>query len=512
MIRGCLLFFFLSGAANVIPVHTQAEFDAFPAALERMLPESTSIRVEFGPGTFFFRDSHLDLRGLDRPGLEIVLAGNNTRIVASGMKEPSPAFSPDDGWVDLQEDADFSLMGAVRKARSYPIPSLRYPDRFRLWCDEPDISEEDASDVYLILTQWFQGALYKVRKISKGIAYLERKGTHPTAWYTEFRFGRCLPRYRMVNHPSDRTKEDLHRCLSSSFCSLEDCRLGSFQVEGIRFLGNRAGESLFLFSNLQVDSAIISSCTFEGIRSTVVDCRASDHVRFHNNEAFQCYRGCFSSDHESVDARVEGNFFRDMGLALTNAPVVLCKGPGFWIAENRFEDFSYSAIGVGTHFKETDYPIASGIVEGNEICMTDTFRQKPMRMLIDSGAIYVWTQNVSTIIRGNYIHDISGHHGNRGIFCDDGVLGVQIEDNLVLHVLPSYCIDLRKRFKVQRIAGSRVKKANVSNRVSGNVVDGRCRLYVRKDDPESYIGNNLTLPSDTPREVAFERWKQWTGR
>ena len=87
-----------------------------------------------------------------------------------------------------------------------------------------------------------------------------------------------------------------------------------------------------------------------------------------------------------------------------------------------------------------------------------------------------------------------------------------MEGNLVLDVHPSWCIDLRKRHKVQRMRGSKVEKANVANRVTGNVVNGRCRLYVRKDDPESYIGENLTLPAGTTREEALEQWKQWTGR
>ena len=507
-----LLIGLLAGVSEVIPVRSQEEFDAFPEAVERLLPETVSIRVEFGPGTFYFRDNHLDLSGLDCPEKEIVLEGHETRLVGADAEAEILAFSPDDGWVDLYQDADISRMGPVRTAGFYPIPSLFHPDRFRLRCKEPDLSEEDATDVYLVLTQWFQGALYKVRRISKGVAYLEKQGEHPTAWFTELRFGRCLPRYRMINHPADRPEESPHRCMASTFCSLDDCRLGTFRAEGIRFLGNRAGEALFRFRNVQTDSAVVSGCTFEGVRSTVMESVASGHVRFRDNEVFRCYRGCFSADTASVDARVEGNRFRDMGLALTNAPVVLCKGPKYRITGNFFEDFAYAAVGVGTHFKETEDPVSSGVVEDNEICMTEAFRRKPMRMLIDSGAIYIWTQNAGTVIRHNYIHDIHGPHGNRGIFGDDGVLGVRVEDNLVLNVHPSYCIDLRKRHKVERIRGSTVEKANVSNRITGNVVDGRCRLYVRKDDPESCLGENLTIPPDTPREEALGIWKQWTGR
>lgn len=495
----------------VIPVQNQAEFDSFPEKLTQALAEADSIRVEFGPGTYYYGEGHLDLRGVDGAGKAIVLSGNNTRLVAADREGNAP-FSPEDGWVDLEQDKDVSLMGPVRMALFYPVPSILHPDRFRIRCREPDLSEEEATDVYMVVTQWFQGALYKVIKISRGTAHLKKVGNHPTAWYTELRFGRCLPRYRMINHPSDRPENTPYRCLESAFCRIDDCRFGTIRIEGIRFLGNRAGEPLIRLRNLQTDSTVVSGCSFEGIRSTVVACEATDHVRFRDNGVTRCYRSVFSSDPKSADARVEGSYFRDSGLALTNAPAVLCKGPEYRIAYNVFEDFSYAAVGVGTHFKETEAPVASGFVEDNEIFMTESFRKKPMRVLIDSGAIYVWTQNAGTVIRRNYIHDIHGHHGNRGIFCDDGVLGVRVEDNLVLDVHPSWCIDLRKRHKVQRIPGSKVEKANVSNRVIGNIVNGRCRLYVRKGDSESCIEDNLTLPSGTPREDALDIWKQRISR
>lgn len=511
MILTTLLLFLVAAVLEVIPVRSQEEFDAFPDKLVKALPEADSIKVAFGPGTFFFGEAHLDLRGLDCAGKTVVLSGNDTRLVAADGEGNKP-FSPDDGWVDLDKDADVSRMGLVHTARFYPVPSMLHPGRFRLLCKEPDLTEEDASEVYMVVTQWFQGALYKVVKISRGVAHLEKAGEHYTPWYTELRYGRCLPRYRMINHPADRPSKASYRCLESAFCRIEDCQFGSFRMEGLRFLGNRAGEPLILFRSLVTDSTVVSGCSFEGIRSTLVFCEATDHVRFRDNEITRCYRGGFLSDPASADARVEGNTFRDMGLALTNAPSVLCKGPEYRIARNCFEDFAYAAVGVGTHFTETEDPVSSGVVEDNEIYMTEAFRRKPMRMLIDSGAIYIWTQNAGTVIRHNYIHDIYGHHGNRGIFGDDGVLGVRVEDNLVLDVHPSWCIDLRKRHKVQRMRGSKVEKANVANRVTGNIVNGRCRLYVRKNDPESYIGENLTLPAGTSREEALKLWKQRTGR
>ena len=122
--------------------------------------------------------------------------------------------------------------------------------------------------------------------------------------------------------------------------------------------------------------------------------------------------------------------------------------------------------------------------------MTESFREPPMRSLIDGGAIYVWTQNKDLLIRDNYIHDIAGPHGNRGIFGDDGVVNLHICDNTVLRVKDSYAIDVRRVHRVGRRKNSAIRRVNVGIVVRGNTYDGRLRLHVRKNDPDSYVGEN----------------------
>ena len=68
MMSAHLLLILAAAVLEVIPVRTQAEFDAFPEKFAYALAEADSVRVEFGPGTFFFREDHLDLRGLDGTG------------------------------------------------------------------------------------------------------------------------------------------------------------------------------------------------------------------------------------------------------------------------------------------------------------------------------------------------------------------------------------------------------------------------------------------------------------
>ena len=132
-----------------------------------------------------------------------------------------------------------------------------------------------------------------------------------------------------------------------------------------------------------------------------------------------------------------------------------------------------------------------------------------MATLIDSGAIYVWTQNRGTVIRHNYIHDISGAHGNRGILCDDGGTNISIFDNLLLGIAHnSYCIDLRRRYAVERKSNSLIRRVNVGNKCGGNIVDGRLRFHIRKGDSDSFRGKDVRLPKGYDRETVYNEWKQ----
>ena len=98
---------------------------------------------------------------------------------------------------------------------------------------------------------------------------------------------------------------------------------------------------------------------------------------------------------------------------------------------------------------------------------------------MDTGAIYVYTQNTSLEIRNNFIHDISGPYGNRGIFCDDGTVNTYIHDNRVERISNSYCIDLRRVQSVETRPDSKIRRVNVGNRIEKNQVDGRIRFEQR---------------------------------
>ncbi len=529
-----LLLTLPAGASVTVPVASQEDFDRLDATIHS-LEQEDEVYVRLEKGTYFYRDGHLDLSGMNRPGFRLFIEGNGSLLipvgkdyaVGPGLDTPyDDAFSPEDGFVSLHRGSHIDLRQRVKACKTHPIPVSLRRKVFRFRCSEPDLSEEDARDAYIILTQWYVGAVYKVEKIRNGWLYFHADRKYQTKLYEEFRYGRCRPRYVLYNQRSadepriiggrflSPVADTVRRCEASTFCRIADSRMGSFKLEGCRFPGNRSGGYLLHFERFQSDSVVVSDCTFEAIRSHLAGVLDTPHFRFRDNRVEECYLRGVYSDYLSADSRITGNVFRDHGRMLSTAPAVYCQGPDFLIADNIFEDFAYSAIGLGTHYVETDRPYTSGLVTDNEIYQTEEFRRTPMATLIDSGAIYVWTQNKGTVIRHNYIHDISGAHGNRGILCDDGGTNISILDNLILGIdHNSYCIDLRRRYAVERKRNSFIRRVNVGNRCGGNVVDGRLRFHIRRGDPDSFRGKDTRLPKGYDREAVYREWKQmYTAR
>ena len=67
---------------------------------------------------------------------------------------------------------------------------------------------------------------------------------------------------------------------------------------------------------------------------------------------------------------------------------------------------------------------------------------------------------------------------------------VEISDNQIQRIQDGNCIELRRCFRIQHRKTSKVRRANVGNRIHDNVVDGRIRVFIRKDDPTSSLYRN----------------------
>lgn len=486
----------------VLRVGCQQDFDVLPARIDTLLKRGErQVEVLLEPGTYLFRDGHLSLSGLEMPDLEIRLTGRDAVLVGA---DDGRGYRWENGYVDLDALQPVDIRRPVKRALFWPIPCLFRKGIYKLRCREADLTAEEARDVHIILSQWFFGAVYEVDRIRNGWLYFRKTERGQTRMLTELRFGRCLPRYILCLPPQ---RSDLHACMSSAFLNVEDSRIRSLSMEGITFLGNGAGAPLIGVRKVRADSIRVSGCRFEGIRSQVMEVSDSEHIRLINNLFHQCYLGAVRLAADTNDALVQGNRFLDNGIQMTNTPIVLCQGKDFLVRDNFFEDFAYSAIGVGLHFTDPAGCVTSGKVEENEICMSESFRSGVPRELIDGGAIYVWTQNRDVAICRNFIHDIDGPHGNRGIFADDGAVNVEISDNLLLNIAGGRGIDLRRALRVERKRNSSIRKVNLGNRMSGNVLDGRCRFFVRRGDPTSLRGENRQVPRGADRAEIISQWR-----
>lgn len=502
-----LLLLPLSLHAAPVRIGSQEEFLALgKVILDQIDQGEKTITVSFERGTYFFPDNLITMVGLDAGDVSISIDGNESSFLGEGRLlrngDLAGDYSFNNGWTDLENGQSINMQGPVGLCRFYPLPTNFARTSFRIPTREKDLSPNQAKDVYVIITQWYKGVIFKVDKIRRGWIYYHEIEPSPTKWYTELRFGRCLPRYQLLNRPEGEISlvdgklssgKELYRSDASCFFYVRDSKIASISIKNCHFEANDAHSPLMFFHGLQTDSLSVTDCRFRGIRGDGICLWGTDNVRFCRNEAIGNYRSVVKSDCFSDNTIVSGNVFRDNGLAFSNDPVVLCQGGDLLIENNYFEDFTYSAVSVGLHYSYEYGEKCSGYVRKNEICHTPGFRKKPMRSIIDGGAIYVYTQNKNIVISGNYVHDIGGHHGNRGIFCDDGVNNVTIEGNRVLRIENSYPIDLRHFEKVSRMKDSHVARGNMHNRIYGNTVDAKCRLYVRKDDAKSCIRDNLYL-------------------
>ena len=468
---------------DTLVVSSQAEFDLFPTLLEDALPDG-NVHVFIKPGIYRFQEGHVCLEDLDNPTSLLSISGNNAILIAAGGGDD---YDLDYGYVDTLSLRPVDIRHPVRKAGSWPIPVLFRRGVYKIRCDEPDLLPEEASHVRIILSQWFKGAVYPVIRIKGGWLYFKKETDYGVSMFSELRYGRCLPRYILCTPPD---QGSLYACKASNFLSVADSKLASVHISGLCFLGNKAGKPLIHFNRTGADSLVVEGCSFSGIKSDGIVIEETDRFRIRECLFEKNYLSCIRVAPGCDVPEIYGNRFLDNGMMMTNAPVVLCQGEHYRIHGNYFRDFSYSAIGIGIHFTVDDIYGTGGVVEDNEICMSEQFRKGVFRELIDAGAIYIWTQNRQAIVRDNYIHDIDGPHGNRGIFADDGAVHTEISGNRVVRIHNGYCIDIRKAFRIQRSSKSKVKKANIGNRIYDNIVDGRVRIFVRDDDPSSFATNN----------------------
>ena len=107
--------------------------------------------------------------------------------------------------------------------------------------------------------------------------------------------------------------------------------------------------------------------------------------------------------------------------------------------------------------------------------------------LIDGGAIYLYTKNAGTTIRYNRVHNYTGAHSNRGIYCDDGAYGFTLYGNVITGISNSNYID-------SRLVPSADLPTNTNNVVEYNIVEGRYKFEGNTKASNGCVkGKNIVL-------------------
>lgn len=172
---------------------------------------------------------------------------------------------------------------------------------------------------------------------------------------------------------------------------------------------------------------------------------------------------------------VIANSFKNIGLLGTNKGCVWGSGDSY-IANNRFEDFNYSAIRLGNKTNNKD-DYSSAIVENNIFTWTPEWENLiKIYGLIDGGAIYIYTCNKRSIVRYNTILNFGGHGYNRAIYCDDGAFNVSVYGNVIKGTRNSYDIDSRDCSPKWKRQGEGGTCPNTGNYIGYNICDGTLKL------------------------------------
>lgn len=447
-----------------ILVSSQADFDRLDQDVKRALRNNPAeLKVEFRPGTYRFRDNHLFLTSeADCPGTRLVIEGNGAVLQGTAQDITMTPFYRADRLVEVV-DAGKKL--------------CRIKTRKRL---------SGQGRLYVQVTSWYRLFTGPVTEIKGSYVYftcekLERSGLTYNI-NGDYAYGNQRPRFRLV-----RVREAALP-VSTAVFNFTACHFRQVDISGLTFERNAgvrmndAGNFLIRFYACKLGGATVRGCTFKSIRSDAIRIAYTDGVEVRGCRFEDCSRICIQSYNHSGRTHVVDNVFegKELDPDAEVTPCVRVEGTDYLVSGNRFVDYGCCAIMAGLHFTETMKHPSSGLIEHNEIYQTEAYRKEaPQNLLMDTGAIYVYTQNVSVEIRNNDIHDISGPYDNRGIFCDDGTVNATIRNNVVERIDNSYCIDLRQVLTVEKRADSKISRVNVGNRLENNRVDGKIRFESR---------------------------------
>lgn len=438
----------------VIKVKNQEQFDTLNEAIHNaILKGERNIKVVISKGCYRFKENHLHLNDIEYDGT-ITIEGKDVIVTSCDNTRQLLSSQP---WTSMEKAEELIKVVDVEKKLCFLPYHNNIDSLFRTNYTKIQITKSYKAPVYSVVDINNEGVYF----IADDLKYNTNHRRKEYSFNSDYIINGSLPRFRLF----DKTKYiDYH---ATCFLNVRNCNLEALTIKGISFIGNKEGYALFRTKDFKSRQFIIQQCCFEGIRSSVAVFDHTDNVVFDNNNVKNTDGDEIRFIKNSQNIRVTNNLFCNCGKAMNQSFCVICREASYYIANNVFRDFNYSAIGVGVwHGTPKEYP-SQGIIEKNEIYYTqEYFNHKERNTLMDSGAIYAWTQNDNVIIRFNYIHDYEGCGNNRGIFCDDGANNLKMYCNLILNTPNSYSID--SRFCIDQHDGI---SNNTNNLIAYNIVE-----------------------------------------
>ena len=353
------------------------------------------------------------------------------------------------------------------------------------------------------LTRWCRCYQYKIDHIENGEVYffaqdlefISQFGRNGYNVNYDYLFAGKIPRFRLS---SGIIETESYLCEKSNFLSINNSYLRAFSLSNIFILGGcQKGQALVALNKARTGLIEVGNCRFVGQKNAVLQCSETDNLYFHDNEVRHNYNNGIISDNASRNTTIVRNYFEDNGEDLSSNRCVICSGENYYIADNTFKNFGYCAICVGQVWHWPKSCLSQGIVERNHIFYDqEHFDNAWKYTIMDSGAIYVWTQNDKAIIRYNFIHDYTGMAQYSAIFCDDGSSNFKIYGNILINTPVFHSIDARRCAGTEK--GNNPKsfalKNNIGNEIRDNVLDGTIRFEGHEDKNNGCIkGKNIIL-------------------
>lgn len=509
--------------AVVIRVEGQKDFNSLMSLVNNAVSKGEkSITVEFHPqGYYYFAENHLDITNRQWGGVSLTIHGNGATLASVGKNYSNGqaylgVFSVDKGFVNFKHgDAPFWNDLLQADGQIDVVNKQTKLCRLTSLDDIDDLPANRCRNVYINVTQWFKSSVYKVNYIKDNEIYFTagdlafNQGRDCYSVNLDYGFGQKHPRFRLCNASlaqkdlmsvagnkirTPQGIDSIHESYATRFLNISNSTLEKVSITGLQFVGNKnAKTALIQVASCKMDTFRISNCDFNALQSTIVKADTTNNVVVDKCRFKDCYReGIYLTC--CANAKVENNSFDDMGLAINNNFCIRVAGKNMKIANNELKNYGYGGIAVGTWWGSPKRMQNTGVVENNLLYYTDDYMsQWAKHSLMDSGAIYIYTQCDDIHVRYNFINNYNGAYLNRGIFCDDGALNFKIYSNIITNITNSYSIDSRRSLGIETSAKTHTKVVNRNNYVYNNLVSAPIRLEGRDKNANCHLGTNIVL-------------------